>query len=752
MRITLHATRRRVAAVLGVAVFTITLPVALAAPASAAPSGDVMLVPVLGRGGVPTTGVAAVVATVTAVDPTSPAYVTAFECGQGLPPTSNVNVSSDAVPNTAVVPIETGGMLCVYRSAPVHVLVDVTGWIATGSVVTTVTPTRALDTRTGTGAPAGRVLPGTDVRVQITGADVPAGAVAVVANVTVTGATEPGYVTVAPCDAGDPGTSNVNFRPGIDVANLGVIALGADGAVCVTSSAATHVLIDVSAWLPAGASVDVPTPRRLADTRGTSPVGPAQPLRVRVTDSVASSVMLNVTSTQQEAAGYLTVYPCTTTVPETSAVNFVPGTDAAASVLATPAADGTVCVHASAVTDVIVDLQAVTFAGSGVNSVAPVRLADTRRPVVYGAGTSSWERTLTEDQIATSLTIADVAQLQWGELRIGDLSVEVRTLTSSSGPLGTFLEANRGSTSVWRQVLSLPGEPAVQSIIRAHDDTTVYVVKISGFCDATGCWWMNPVSTLVAFDLATGQQRWAAELGPGTWYRFTADAGSVLVSGTDAVISFDAATGARRWSRAGLAGGNEFGVAAVDPGRVVVSEGQYSGGRVLAEMVRRLDPLTGSTVWSQSIGIHSTCQGPSQILHGPAVDLAVNSGIVTGLDAATGAFLWRSDLDTTLGAVIGDQRTALTADGDLVVLLSTYNQATVARIDATTGTVEWTWRFRNEWAPNARTINLTLQLAVIGEQVVLGNEYRFLDDLGFEGSRRDRVAILLDAGTGRQLV
>jgi hypothetical protein len=80
-------------------------------------------------------------------------------------------------------------------------------------------------------------------------AGVPAGAVAVVLNVTVTGTQGAGYLTVYPCGGAVPLASNLNFTAGQTRANLVTVQLGANGEVCFYSYSRTAVIADITAYL-----------------------------------------------------------------------------------------------------------------------------------------------------------------------------------------------------------------------------------------------------------------------------------------------------------------------------------------------------------------------------------------------------------------------------------------------------------------------------------------------------------------------
>jgi NlpC/P60 family len=249
-----------------------------------------------------------------------------------------------------------------------------------------VTPQRVADTRVGTKVAAGATL-----ELPLAGqAGVPAtGADAVVVTLTVTEPEAPGFVTAWPCGAARPDVSNVNFVAGATIPNLATVALGTAGTICLFASATTNVVVDVSGWYGAGdnraASV---VPSRIADTRSAKQkLGAGQVLVVRPTvapDVPASgvhAVALNVTATEPEKAGFLTVYPCNQPRPIASNVNYVAGHDTAdAAVVGVSATDGSVCVFSSATTHVVVDVNG-WFGPLGLarfTAQTPQRLSDTR--------------------------------------------------------------------------------------------------------------------------------------------------------------------------------------------------------------------------------------------------------------------------------------------------------------------------------------------------------------------------------------
>ena len=73
---------------------------------------------------------------------------------------------------------------------------------------------------------------------------------AVVLNVTVTNPTAAGFLTAYPSDgASPPLASDLNWRPGLTVANLVVVKLGPDGAIKLYNQQGnTDVVVDVLGW------------------------------------------------------------------------------------------------------------------------------------------------------------------------------------------------------------------------------------------------------------------------------------------------------------------------------------------------------------------------------------------------------------------------------------------------------------------------------------------------------------------------
>src|SRR5439155_1059900 len=100
-------------------------------------AGQTIDVPVTGKGGVPSTGVGAVVLNVTVTQPTDPGHLTVFPTGETRPLASNLNfVPGEDVPNLVIAKVGAGGKVSIYsgqRAGTTHVVADVAGWFPVGS-------------------------------------------------------------------------------------------------------------------------------------------------------------------------------------------------------------------------------------------------------------------------------------------------------------------------------------------------------------------------------------------------------------------------------------------------------------------------------------------------------------------------------------------------------------------------------------------------------------------------------------------
>src|SRR5664280_1507267 len=239
-------------------------PMGTGAPAAPVAAHQVVALQVGGRGGVPATGVSAVVLNVTVTQPGAGGFLTAYAEGTALPLASNLNFSpGQTVPNLVVAPVGANGQVDLYNgsASSTHLIADVTGYFLAGAPATagafgSLPPARLLDTPMGTGAPAAPVAAHQAVALQVGGrGGVPAtGVSAVVLNVTVTQPGAGGFLTAYADGTALPLASNLNFSPGQTVPNLVVAPVGANGKVDLYNGSAgsTHLIADVTGYFLAG--------------------------------------------------------------------------------------------------------------------------------------------------------------------------------------------------------------------------------------------------------------------------------------------------------------------------------------------------------------------------------------------------------------------------------------------------------------------------------------------------------------------
>jgi hypothetical protein len=148
------------------------------------------------------------------------------------------------------------------------------------------------------------------------------------------------------------------------------VRLSSAGTLCLFTSATTHLVADIAAWY----SVNVAqgyhelAPARILDTRepiGVPTVGMlggGEILTLQVADrggvpaTGALAVTMNVTVTEPQAAGFVTIYPCDADRPEASNLNFSAGETVPNLVTVKLSAAGTVCLFAQRTTHLVADV------------------------------------------------------------------------------------------------------------------------------------------------------------------------------------------------------------------------------------------------------------------------------------------------------------------------------------------------------------------------------------------------------------
>ncbi|CAE7372713.1 unnamed protein product, partial [Symbiodinium sp. KB8] len=97
--------------------------------------------------------------------------------------------------------------------------------------------------------------------------EVPADADAVMLNVAAVLPDGPGHLTVWPCDADQPTASNLNYVAAQVVPNSVLAKLDDQGEVCIYTEAASHLVVDVTGYVPDGGTLEPLVPARYLETR-----------------------------------------------------------------------------------------------------------------------------------------------------------------------------------------------------------------------------------------------------------------------------------------------------------------------------------------------------------------------------------------------------------------------------------------------------------------------------------------------------
>ncbi|MEW6432809.1 MAG: peptidoglycan recognition family protein [Myxococcota bacterium] len=304
-------------------------------------------------------GATAVSFTATLVAPGADTFLSVFP-GTGVPPTSTVNAVKGAVRANQTLVSLAAGVVSMRSVQPTHVVVDESARFGpAGFGFFPLGPTRALDTRGGSPLAAGEVR-----RVSLAPVGVPSTAVAAQLGLAAIPRGAPGFVSVVPCGQG-ASTSAVNFDAS-NVASSSTLAPASGGAVCITSSTAVDLVVDVAGYFDGGgAALTLAAPVRVLDTRdgqgGWKGLPTAnQVLRVELSRMAnwpgSAAVAFNLTGVGAAAPGFAQVWDCSG-APSHSNLNATPGT--AVATFGVVRSTGSLCVMTTTPQHLVMDLVGV---------------------------------------------------------------------------------------------------------------------------------------------------------------------------------------------------------------------------------------------------------------------------------------------------------------------------------------------------------------------------------------------------------
>ncbi|HAP78359.1 MAG TPA: hypothetical protein DCR14_20040 [Acidimicrobiaceae bacterium] len=349
------------------------------------PAGSTIEVPVAGRDNV-SVAAGGVVLSVAAVQPAAGGFLTVWPCTEPRPNASSLNYAAGVnTANTVITSLSVKGSVCIFTSAATQLIVDVVGEVPRSSALTTLPPARFADTRPtgstidGNFQQAGQRAANSTFEVEVTGrGSVPALARTVILNVAAVQPAAGGFLTVFPCGSPRPNASNLNFTANVNAANLVIAPAGALGKVCIFTSAATQLLVDVVGYFdneewPAPSPLRTVNPARMVDTRPAGVTIDGQfrnlgPVAANATNvyriinrhplSEGQVAVLNVTVVNPPATGFVTVWSCEDTAPNASSLNYTAGVTRAVQVVTEVSVEGDVCVLSSQSAHIIVDVTA----------------------------------------------------------------------------------------------------------------------------------------------------------------------------------------------------------------------------------------------------------------------------------------------------------------------------------------------------------------------------------------------------------
>jgi hypothetical protein len=91
-----------------------------------------------------------------------------------------------------------------------------------------------------------------------------------------------------------------------------------------------------------------------------------------------SAVALNITATQSSKTGFATIYPCGSSRPSASTINFTPGITVANGIISKVGTNGEVCIYTHQRTHLVIDVNGYFPAGADYKPLNPARLLDSR--------------------------------------------------------------------------------------------------------------------------------------------------------------------------------------------------------------------------------------------------------------------------------------------------------------------------------------------------------------------------------------
>lgn len=288
-----------------------------------------VVVKALGAGGVPASGVSAVVVDVAARSTTGTTNVYVKTSGQDAQSSVlSTGGTTGWQTNTVVVkPSSSGNITVETSSQPVDFNIDVQGYFTSSSTDASIggfvvldSPTRLLGTNTGIGLPQAKLAAGTTYPVQVANrSEIPTSATAIFANVRVLNASASGSLKIGASGSGvGASVTSVTYNPN-DYSDSGMsIKLSSSGKLDVyISSGTADVIIDVQGYFTSGSDGASFTPLANAsifDSRPSQTLAAGQTRIVRVAGvaeipwSESGAVAVTIAALNGTASGSASIF------------------------------------------------------------------------------------------------------------------------------------------------------------------------------------------------------------------------------------------------------------------------------------------------------------------------------------------------------------------------------------------------------------------------------------------------------------
>jgi hypothetical protein len=319
----------------------------------------------------------ALLVNVTAIGSAEAGVISVFPCGSEPSDVATLDFEPGrSISRQIVATLGVGGRACIDVSAEVHLIAETIGSIAAPGFAAVVPAVRLLDTRPSAVtvdeqfAGDGPLTAGASIVLPVVGrtsAD-PFGMVALA--IETTGQDAAGRVAVHPCDGARDDA--VDVRAGVTVARQVIVPLGASGTLCLSSTATTDLIVELTGAFASNLARPYEEPVRIVDTRNTGSTVDArfEGIGVRPTSSTLEvpltsrigrfdglvGVVLELGAYDPLEDGELTVFAPESSPDQTGSLQYRAGTTETTTVAVPIGPSGEICVSNTGRADLVVDV------------------------------------------------------------------------------------------------------------------------------------------------------------------------------------------------------------------------------------------------------------------------------------------------------------------------------------------------------------------------------------------------------------